>query len=175
MNTRSKKPIKIRISDGDRFARLANMGEVVFTIQDLATIWNISNRSTLRMTLARYIKRGLIFSIWRGLYSILDPKKIDPLFLGIKALHAYAYISCETVLFDAGLINQPPREITIVSNVSRRFSILGREYRVRKMSDTLLYNDTGIIFKNGIRIATSSRAKKDMLYFSPKKYYDANI
>ena len=150
------------------------MGEKVFTVQDVATIWKITNRQALRMLLARYVKRGILYRIWRGLYSIINLKEIDPLLLGIKALHRYAYISCETVLFDSGLINQRPTEITIVSNVSRRFSLLGNQYRSRKMNDGALYDATGIIIKGGVRRATLDRAKQDMNYFNSKKYYDAN-
>ena len=150
------------------------MGEKIFTIQDVATIWKIENRQTLRMLLMRYVKRGILYRVWRGVYSTVDSKKINPLLLGIKILHRYAYVSCETVLFDAGLVNQRPTEITIVSNISKRFSLLGYQYRSRKMDDKALYDTTGITFRDGICIATQSRAKRDMNYFNPKKYYDAN-
>ena len=172
--SKRKKVHKTRVSGTNRFAELTTMGEKIFAVQDVATIWKIKNRRTLRVLLARYVKRGILYRVWRGLYSIIDPKEIDPLFLGIKILHRYAYVSCETVLFDAGLINQRPTEITIVSNISKRFSLLGHQYRSRKMNDGGLYNTTGIILRNGIRLATPDRAKRDMTYFNPKKYYDAN-
>ena len=174
MNKITKKVNKIRVSGVNRFAELTTMGEKIFTVQDVATIWKIKNRQTLRMLLARYVKRGILYRIWRGLYSTVDPKEIDPLLIGIKILHRYAYISCETVLFDTGLINQRPTEITIVSNVSKRFSLLGHQYRSRKMVDGALYDTTGIILRDGVRMATPGRAKRDMTYFNPKKYYDAN-
>ncbi len=164
----------IRVSGADRFAQLATMGELIFSVQDVATIWHIKNPQTLRMLLTRYVKRGLLYRIWRGLYSVIPPKKINPMLLGIKALHRYAYISCETVLFDAGLINQRPTEITIVSNVSKRFSLLGYHYRSRKMNDEELYDTSGIALQNAIRVATPERAKRDMNYFNSKKYYDAD-
>ena len=170
----SKTVKKLRISGANRLAELASMGEKVFTVQDAAVIWKIKNRQALRILLARYVKRGVLYRIWRGLYSIINPKEIDPLLLGIKVLHRYAYISCETVLFDSGLINQRPTEITIVSNVSKRFSLLGYQYRSRKMNDGSLYNTVGIITRDGIRMATPERAKKDMSYFNQKKYYDAD-
>lgn len=175
MNTISQKPYKSRASDGERFAQLASMGEMVFTTQNLATIWGIRNRATLRITLARYVKRGLMHRIWKGLYCIGDPRKINPWVLGIRALGTYCYVSSETVLFDAGTLNQRPYEITLVSNVSKRFTLLGQNYRSRKMKDSLLYDDTGIEIKNGIRVATPNRAKRDLSYFNPQKYYDANI
>ena len=165
---------KQRVPGANRLAELVAMGEKIFPIQDAATIWKITNRQTLRMLLARYAKRGILHRIWRGLYATVNPKDINPLLLGIKALGRYAYISCETVLFVAGLINQRPTEITMVSNVSRRFSLLGQRYRSRKMHDGALYNTTGIVLQGGVRTATPGRAKQDMNYFNPKKYYDAH-
>ena len=172
--SKRKKVHKTRVSGTNRFAELTTMGEKIFAVQDVATIWKIKNRRTLRVLLARYVKRGILYRVWRGLYSIVNPKEVDSLLLGIKILHRYAYVSCETVLFNAGLINQRPTEITIVSNVSKRFSLLGHRYRSRKMNDGLLYDATGIILHNSIRIATPERAKRDMTYFNPKKYYDAD-
>ena len=170
--SRNKKAHNKRTSGTNRFAQLVAMGEVVFAVQDAAMIWNIKNRQTLRMLLARYVKRGLLYRVWRGLYSVLPPEKINPMLLGIKVLHRYAYVSCETVLFNKGLINQRPTEITLVSNVSKRFSLLGNYYRSRKMRDEALYDASGISIQNGIRLASPERAKKDMNYYNSKKYYD---
>ena len=77
------------------------------------------------------------------------------------------------MLFDNGVINQPPRDISIVSNMSRRFSLVGNTYRSRKLSDAFLFSDAGIGIKDGVRIASISRAVADMLYFNPKKHFDA--
>lgn len=170
-----KKPIKLRISDGERFAQLGNMGEKVFGIQDLATLWNIQNRHTLHMTLMRYVKRGLLFRVWKGIYSIVDPKTLDPYFLGFKVLHTYAYLSCETVLFNAGVLNQRPTQITFVSSKEKKFFLLGNHYYARKMPNNILYDENGITQKDGFFTADAQRAKKDLSFFYPKKYYDANL
>src|ERR1035437_8090608 len=105
-----------------RFATLATMGEQVFHIDDLANIWGISNKHNLKITLFRYVKAGILKRIYRGLYSIKDLNDIDPRLIGIKAIHAPAYISCETVLFDHGIINQLSQSISIVCGYSKRFS-----------------------------------------------------
>ena len=165
---------KIRIYGADRLAQLLVMGEILFTVKDLATLWKIKNSQTLRVLLVRYVKKGLLYRIWRGLYSTVNPKGIDPLLIGIKVLHRYAYISCETILFKYGLINQHPAEITLVSNISKKFSLLGYHYRSRKLPDKILYDTTGISTEKGVRIASLSRAKRDMTHFNPKKYYDAD-
>ncbi|MCX6752659.1 MAG: hypothetical protein NTZ87_04160 [Candidatus Nomurabacteria bacterium] len=113
----------VKISGNNRFAELAVLDEAVFHINDLANLWNIRNKNTLRKTLSRYVKAGFIFRIYRGFYSLKNPRDIDPYLLGLKAIYRPAYISCESVLSDKGVINQSPREITIVSNVSRRYKV----------------------------------------------------
>ena len=161
-----------RVSAGERIAKLASLGETVFHIGDLANLWNIRNKNTLYTTVSRYIARGLIYHIYKGLYSIKKLADVDPRLIGIKALHGAAYISCESVLFDSGIVNQPPREITLVSKNSKRFTVGGAKFRSRQLRDSFLYNNAGIQSINGIRTASPERAVADMLYFSPKKYLD---
>lgn len=169
----SKKMVRSRDSSGERFARLAAMGEQVFHTGDLANLWNIRKPATLHMTLSRYVAQGLLHRIQRGLYSLQPIGEIHPHHLGIKALHGSAYISCETVLFDVGILNQPPRFIALVGDVSRQFALGGHQYRSRKLSDAFLYNGAGIEVRDGVRIATLPRAIADMLYFHPTKHFDA--
>ncbi|MSU75792.1 MAG: hypothetical protein EXS55_04755 [Candidatus Magasanikbacteria bacterium] len=161
-----------RDSSGERFSHLAAMGEVVFHTGDLANLWNIRNTSTLHVTLSRYVLQGLLFRLQNGLYSIKSPIDLPPYLVGLKVLHGPAYISCETVLFDAGVISQPSRSIAIVSGVSRRFTLAGHDYISRQLADAFLFNDTGVNIKDGARIADLPRAVADILYFNPKKYFD---
>lgn len=166
---------KAKSTANTRFAALASLGETVFHADDLSVLWGITNKNTLYTTLKRYAAQGLLHRIYNGFYSLKDIADISPLLLGVKALHGYAYISCETILYDAGIINQPPQEITIVSTTSKRFTVGGHRFRSRMLTDKFLYNDTGIEIQNGVRIATATRAIADMLYFHPKKYFDAPI
>ncbi len=168
----NKNSVRTRESSGERFSRLAAMGEQVFHTDDLANLWGIRNTATLHMTLARYVSQGLLFRIQKGLYSLKKPTDLHPYLVGLKALHGPAYISCETVLFDEGAINQPPRFISIVSGASRRFTVAGHDYRSRQLADAFLFNDAGVSTENGIRLANLARAVADTLYFNSKKYFD---
>lgn len=169
---KTAKGTKTRKSAGERFALLASMDEEVMHTADLGNLWHIRNPGTLRMTLARYCTQGLLHRIQKGLYSLKKPTDLDPQLLGIKALHRTAYISCETVLFDNGVINQPPQYIALISAVSRQFTLVGQAYRSRKLSGRFLFNDAGIDLCSGVRIASLPRAVADTLYFNPKKYFD---
>jgi predicted transcriptional regulator of viral defense system len=106
-----------------RFALLARLDEPLFHTQDLANLWKIKEKNTLYTTLKRYTQNGFLFRIYKGLYSIRPIDKIDPNLLGIEALHQFAYVSTETVLAQAGIIQQNLNYITLVSSVSKKFSI----------------------------------------------------
>ena len=129
----------------------------------------------MNTTLYRYEKQGLIHRIHKGLYSLKKISDLDPHLIGIKALHGQSYVSCESVLFAEGAINQKPEAATLVGRVSRRFSAAGIMFRSRKLSDRFLYNEAGIEMKNGVRYASLERAAADMLYFNPLKYFDSAL
>jgi len=156
-----------------RFAELARMGELVFHTRDLANLWQIENPNTLHTTLTRYARQKLLFRIFRGFYSLKSVEQIDPLLLGVKALHIYAYVSGETVLAKSGIIQQNINQITLVSSKSKKFSIGDNQYYSRKLSDRFLYNSTGVIKRDKINMATTERAVADLLYFNSKYYFDA--
>ena len=161
-----------RKTAGERIASLAILGETVFHADDLANLWNIHNKNTLYTTLKRYTASGLLHRIYNGLYALQSPTHLDPRLLALKALHNPGYISCESVLFDCGIINQPPQEITVVSAISKRFTVAENRCRSRRIPDAYLFNESGIDIHNGVRSASLSRAVCDMLYFYPHKYFD---
>ena len=156
-----------------RFAQIAKLGEVVFHTRDLANLWQINNPNTLHTTLKRYVQAGLLFRIYRNMYSIKPVEDIDGLVLGLKSIHKYAYISCETVLIKAGLIHQVQNKITLVSPKSKKFSIGPYNYCSRKLADKYLFNPVGVIDKDKIRMASAERAVADLLYFQSKYSFDA--
>jgi len=156
----------------NRFAKLAQMGEVVFHIDDLANIWQIHNKNTLHTTLKRYTQKGWLFRIYRGFYSLQKPENIDPIFLGIKALNKFAYLSTESVLIRQGIITQMSEQITLVSSTSNNFNIENNNYKVRQLSDKFLFNKVGLVLKDGYYQATTERAVADLLYFNPQYYFD---
>lgn len=152
--------------------QLLQQKETIFHTQDLAIIWQIANKNTLYTTIKRYCQKKALFSLQKGMYSIIAPEKLDPLLLGIKALHGFAYISCETILAQEGYINQRINEITLISNISSHYKINKYYYRSRKLKEQFLYNPTGIIEKNGVKMASLERAMADILYFNPQANFD---
>jgi len=157
----------------NRFAILANLGEIVFHIDDLARLWEISDKNTLHTTLKRYVQKKWLYRIYRGFYALRRYEKIDPLLLSYKAIHDYCYISTETVLAANGIIQQLVNSITIVSAKSRQFQVGDLDIHSRQLADQYLYNQAGVIKQDGYRIASVERAVADMLYFNPRYYFDS--
>jgi len=160
------------MKSGDKIIALAQFPEKIFHTGDIANIWLIRNKNTLYTTIRRYVEKGVLHRIYKGYYSLLPPEKIDPRLIGVKALHQYAYVSLETVLFDEGYMSRPPAYISFISSKSARFRIGKNRFRSRKMRDRYLFNDCGVTAINGVRTASAERAIADMLYYSPLYHFD---
>jgi len=156
----------------ERFAKLAQMGEEIFHTRDLARIWNIKDKNLLYTTLARYTKRGLLFRIQKGLYSLKHPCEVDPVLLGVKALNRYAYLSTESVLVEAGLITQVSSNITLISSQSKKFTLYENTYIVRRLKPEFLFNPAGIQQCGAYYKASVERAVADLLYFNDSYFID---
>jgi predicted transcriptional regulator of viral defense system len=157
----------------NRFLNLSRLGEQVFHVSDLANIWDVKDKNTLNTSLKRYASQGLLYRVYRGMYSILPLEKIDPYLLGVKALHEYAYISCETILWQKGIISQPATSIALISARSKRFKIGKQDYYSRSLKDDFLFQNIGIEKMSSVNFATPERAAADMLYYNPKAHFDS--
>ncbi len=147
-------------------------GRELYHTQDLMVLWSINNSSTLYTTISRYLKRGILHSIYKGFYSTKPLKDIDCVYLGMTSVHRYNYLSTESILAREGLIAQDVKYITLVSNISKRFKIKNQSFLVRKMKEEYLLNRAGIIWNKKNREATLERAVADMLYFNSNYNFD---
>jgi hypothetical protein len=156
----------------DRFAILARFGGVLFHINDFANLWGIYDKHNLHTTLKRYTDKNLLFRVYRGFYAIKPVDQIPTFILGIKALHRFSYISTETILSREGVMTQSFEAITLVSSISKRFTIGSNRFIARRLSEKFLLNTYGVSYENGTLIANTERAIADMLYFNPKAHFD---
>ncbi len=154
---------------------LLQANRTLFHTQDLRVLWGISNSNTLYTTIKRYIQRGVLFPVQKGLYSTLPLSKLDPWALGVVAVHAYAYVSCESVLAKAGYLNHIPQAITLVGPQAKKFELGGQRHVVRQLADQFLFRPEGVVVENGVRQATAVRALADLLYFNPHAQLDASV
>ncbi|MFC1595906.1 hypothetical protein ACFL4D_01305 [Candidatus Margulisiibacteriota bacterium] len=157
----------------ERISQLARLNDLVFHSRDLAALWQISNTNTLYTTLKRYCQNGILFRIQNGLYSLVPPDKLDPVLLGLKVIHKYAYLTLETILFQEGVINQPSSYITFAGPKPISFQICGQAYKCRQLQDRYLFQPIGVEDKKGVLTASVERAVADSLYFNPDRHFDA--
>ncbi len=165
--------IKQRSFKKTKLNLLLESPQSLFHTKDLVLLWGIKNKNTLYTSIKRYIKRGVLISIHKGFYSKLPLNQLDPIKLGISFLHSFAYLSTETILTHHGIISQSIPHISLISDRSKRFKINNNHYISRQMQDKFLFNDRGIIKKDGIGQATIERAVADMLYYNPHYHFDA--
>lgn len=156
----------------NRISKLIHFKQPIFHINDLAIIWNINNRNSLYTLLKRYTQTGILFRIFKGLYSLYPLKDLDPYLLGLKAIHRFAYVSTESILVENGIIPQIIYDYTFVSSISLKMKIGDYYHTFRKLDDKYLFNPEGIYEQNGIRKAIKERAAVDLLYFNPKAVLD---
>lgn len=158
-----------------RIALLAKKDERLFHTKDLANLWNIQNKNTLRITLKRYVEKGLLYRVYKGFYSLIPVDELDPVLIGAKALHRFCYLTAETVLCQEGYISQVIDYHTFVSSKSLKFIVGDHKFISRQLDEKYLYNPEGVILKNGVKTAISERAVCDILYFNSNYHFDKPV
>lgn len=155
-----------------RISELIKLDRKVYHTQDLAILWKISNKNTLYTTVKRYVKKGILFQVYKGLYSTVPLPQLNPLELGKAIIHNYTYLTNESVLSQFGIINQLSNSYTFVAQKSKKVHVGEFSFVYRKLKDYYLLNLVGITDQNGILTASLERAVADMLYFSPTYHFD---
>jgi hypothetical protein len=125
------------------------------------------------MTITRYIDKGVLFPIYKGLYSTVPTSTLDPLELGKAIIHRYTYLTTESVLAQAGIIAQITYAYTFVSDISKKVAVGSLAFLFRQLKDEYLHNPTGVINQKGVFVAIPERAAADMLYFNSNYHFDA--
>jgi len=152
---------------------LIKSGQQLFHTGDLGVLWRVQNKNTLYTTIKRYVQKGILLPVHKGLYASVPLSQVHPVRVGMAILHQYAYLSCESVLAKEGIITQAVYTVTLVSAVTRKFSVGKTSYTVRKLAPPYLYRTAGIQTRDGVFVATVARAVADMRYFSPNYHFDA--
>ena len=155
-----------------RINELIKLDRQLYHTNDLAILWNISNKNTLYTTIKRYVQKGVLIPIYKGLYSTVPVQQLDPIELGVAIIHRYTYLSVESVLAIAGVITQTAYAYTFVSSVHKKVTVEGTAFLFRQLKDEYLYNPVGVVNQNGTYVATTERAVADMLYFNPRYHFD---
>lgn len=143
--------------------------KTVFSIKDLALIWEEENSNNLKSKIKYYLDRGKLFKVRRGLYAKIEDYNI---FEAANKIYSPSYISFETILQKEGLIFQYSEEIFLAAQLSKQIKIANRKIIYRKMKNEILLNEKGIIYKDNYYRAGKERAFMDMLYLNKNYYFD---
>ena len=155
-----------------RISELLQQDRKLYHTNDLAILWGIASKNTLYRTITRYIDKGILFPIYKGLYSTVPVSALNPLQLGQAILHRFTYLSTESVLAQAGVISPRVYDYTFVADQSKRVSMGQWSFRFRKLKEEYLHHPAGIIQNNDTFVASLERAVADMLYFNPHYHFD---
>jgi len=156
----------------NKLKSLFSIDKRIFRASELALLWGITNQNTLKITLARSVKRGVFFRLKRGLYSTVTPSQLDPYEYGCAMSGPLSYVSTETILSQVGAINQLPNKITLFGQKSFEFSLGDQHYLCRYLHPHYLSNRNGVIDSPRSSHATPPRALYDLYHISPKYYVD---
>ncbi|MFH2085312.1 MAG: type IV toxin-antitoxin system AbiEi family antitoxin domain-containing protein [bacterium] len=137
----------------------------IFHAADLALLWGIENGNTLRTTISRYLKSGILISLHKGLYGTVEPSRLDQLELARAMIHRLSYLTCESVLVSQGVIHQVLGVMTLVGEKSQSFTLPGHniQVKVRQLAPRFLYNPLGVVSGR----ADTERATADLMYYNP--------
>ncbi len=155
-----------------RINELIKFDRKLYHTNDLAILWGIANKNTLYTTVKRYVKKGILIPVFKGLYTTVPISQLDPGALGQAIIHNKTYLTTESVLAREGIIAQTTYMYTFVSSLSKKVTVGNMIFLYRKLNDIYLNNPAGVEAKDGYYTATIERAVADMLYFNPKYHFD---
>lgn len=161
---------KIKLFMKSGISALYKSSSTVFSSQELAAVWGISNTNYLKTRIQYYIKRGYLYRICHGLY-VKDENSFNLLEAGNK-LRTPSYVSFETVLFREGIIFQKYSSVFFASYFTKTIKSHAGEFVYRKLKDEVLFNKDGIISTGTYCIAEKERAFLDTVYLLKEYYFD---
>ena len=136
----------------------------IFSIADVGKYFSDESESLLRLQLSRFVKKGLIFRIKKGLYCF-NKEDIDELVLAFY-LYQPSYISLQTALFYYGVIIDIPQTVTSITTIRPKFfkTPFGN-YQYYKVKTDLFFGYQQIKIKESyINMATLEKALLDYFY-----------
>lgn len=154
---------------GDYLSEILRSDRTVFSISDIALLWQESNLNAIRGRLSYYVRNGDLHRIRKNFYA--KNEQFNRLELANR-LYTPSYISFEVVLFRESMIFQYSTVITAATYLTRSITIEEQEFSYRKIKNSVLLAPEGIIVHNAYSIASRERAFLDMLYISPGFYFD---
>lgn len=160
----SKKPTK-----GEYAEILLRSSKTVFSTKDIALLWGEKGGKTVNVRLSKYVKKGKLIRVHRGIYA--KDKNYDRFELATR-IYTPSYISFETILTRNGINFQYYGNIFVASYITRDIETDGQKISFVRMKDYVLSSTVGIEHKNDVAFATKERAFLDRIYVSKDYHFD---
>jgi len=154
---------------GDYLNSILRSSKTIFTLKDIALIWQEKNTNAVIVRLNYYVKQGDLIRIRRGVYT--KDKNYNKLELATR-IFTPSYISFETVLSKEGLIFQYQTGITAATYLTRSLTIDNQTYIYKKLKNKVLLNNSEVNLQNNISTASKERAFLDTLYINTNYHFD---
>lgn len=152
-----------------KIEKLALSGKKVFTIGDLAVIWQIPQRRRLIEIIKYYLREKRLTPIYKGIYAYGEDR--TPLDIAQK-LVPLSYISLYTASQIHGLTFQYYKTIYAISLKSKKHRIGEQEYIYHRVKEQVFYNQLGLVNNGRYIMADRERTITDCLYFFPRFAFD---
>ena len=149
--------------------KLILSGKKVFTIEDLAVIWEIPEKNRLKERIKYYLKNKRIKSIFKGIYVYDTNYTLEDI---AQKLVPLSYISLYTASQIYGLTFQYYSTIFSISIKNKKYEIGENKYIYHKVKESIFYNSLGLINNGRYTIANKERTISDMLYLYPGASFD---
>jgi len=156
-------------SKGEYLETILRSTQTVFSTEDAALLWGEASRDTISHRLDKYVSKGKLLRLHRGLYAKDD--QYNPLELATR-IYKPSYVSFETVLTTSGINFQFYSSIFVASYVNRELQVGKQHIIFVRMKGYVLRDITGIEHYDGFAIATPERAFLDRLYVSKNYHFD---
>lgn len=148
--------------------KLITSGKKVFTTDDLAVIWQISDRDKLIQRIKYYLRNHRLIHIYKGIYAYGEFTNLEV----AQKLVPLSYVSLYTTAQIYGLTFQFYSTIFCLSLKSKKYEIDGQKYEYHKVKESIFCSDIGLIKQNGLTLASKERTICDLLYVYPNFAFD---
>lgn len=148
--------------------KLLITGKKVFTTEDLAVIWGITERRKLLERINYYLREKRLISIHKGVYAYGDYTSLDI----AQKLVPLSYLSLYTTSQMHGLTFQHYSSVFCVSLKSKKYNIKNQTYVYHKVKEPVFYSQLGLESNGRYTLAGRERTICDMLYFFPTVAFD---
>jgi len=143
--------------------------QTVFSVGDLAVLWNMSERKKLWESIKYYLRIGKLVRVHSGTYVL--NQDYSELELAVK-LFSPAYISFHTALGIHGINFQNYHSVHAMALVSKKIEVAQKTFVYHQLQDHIFFNEVGVEKEGNYRLASPERAICDSLYLVPSLTFD---